>query len=280
MIDMKNNILSIQSRVAYGFVGGNIADFILKLQGIDVISIPTVLLSTNAENKKKCMGESLSYHFFSKLLKGVGLLDAFDDVNYIISGYFADRNLMDATLLFLKKQKEEHTFKYICDPVMGDYRAGGLYVPRRVADYYVQKLIALADIITPNKFELEFILGKKIDTASQLLKEITDSTLLCDKTVVVTSAELDDTETNTIETIIVQDAKMTRVKAKKVDIEAIGTGDLFTSLMTSFLLRGKPLEQAVSLTMDFVEKVVEYLKEQGRREMTSESIVRFAKLIE
>jgi pyridoxine kinase len=276
---MKENILSIQSRVAYGFVGGNIADLILKIQGIDVISVPTVILSTNAEDKKRCMGESLSFPFFSKILKGVGLLDAFDDVRYIISGYFADRRLMEATSHFVKEQKKTHTFSYICDPVMGDYRAGGLYVPKRVADYYVQHLIASADIITPNKFEIEYILGKEVASADGLLKEINDSNLLCHKTVVVTSAELNDTEENTIETIIVKDKQLVRLKAARVDIEAIGTGDLFTSLMTSFLLRGETLEQAVSLTMDFVTKVVEYLKEQGRREMTAESIVRFARQI-
>ena len=44
-------ILTIESRVAYGFVGCNIADFVIQLQGVDVISIPTVMLSGQADNK-------------------------------------------------------------------------------------------------------------------------------------------------------------------------------------------------------------------------------------
>ena len=162
---MKDKVLSIQSRVAYGYVGGNIADLILQLQGIDIISVPTVLLSTHAENKL-FMGESLSPTLFSKLLEGIDLLDARNDINYMITGYFAEKRLMEIAYHFIKRLKTQTPFTYICDPVMGDYRAGGLYVKEEVADFYIQHLIELSDIITPNQFELEHILKEKIDIRS------------------------------------------------------------------------------------------------------------------
>ena len=46
---------------------------------------------------------------------------------------------------------------YICDPVMGD--AGGLYVPEPTAEAMRDLLMPLADIATPNRYELEWIVG-------------------------------------------------------------------------------------------------------------------------
>lgn len=275
---MKEKVLSIQSRIAFGYVGGNIADFILHLQGIDIFSVPTVLLSTHAENKN-VMGENISHSLFTKLLKGISLLDAKNDIKYLITGYFAETELMDIALNFIKKMKSEIHFTYICDPVMGDYRAGGLYVKKEVADFYLEKLISLSDIITPNQFELEYILKKKVTTASQLVDLIKRSELLRNKTVIMTSAELEDTKPGDIETIIVACGELTRVRTDKVDNDVIGAGDLFTALMTSFLVKGLTMEESVRKTTLFIENVIEYLKEQHIREMTSESIVRFEQLL-
>lgn len=272
---MKDKVLSIQSRVAYGYVGSNIADLILQLQGIDIISIPTVLLSTHAENKH-FMGESLSPTLFSKLLEGIDLLEAKNDINYMITGYFAEKKLMEIAYHFIKRLKAQTPFTYICDPVMGDYRAGGLYVKEEVADFYIQHLIELSDIITPNQFELEYILKEKIETEQQLLKLIIHSDLLVHKTVVVTSIKLNDTEEGVIETIIIANKKLVRIAAKKIDAEIVGTGDLFTALTTAQLDKGRTLEEAVSTTALFIEKVVKYLKENNLREMTTESIIKFS----
>ena len=41
----------------------------------------------------------------------------------------------------------------VCDPVMGDN--GSLYVPKELLHIYKDKLIPLADVITPNQFEVE-----------------------------------------------------------------------------------------------------------------------------
>jgi pyridoxine kinase len=95
----------------------------------------------------------------------------------------------------------------------------------------------------------------------------------------MTSAELEDTKPGDIETIIVASGELTRVRTDKVDNDVIGAGDLFTALMTSFLVKGLSMEESVRKTTLFIENVIEYLKEQHIREMTSESIVRFEQLL-
>jgi pyridoxine kinase len=44
----------------------------------------------------------------------------------------------------------------VLDPVMGD--DGHMYVPKEVVPVYQQEMVALADAITPNQFEAEYVL--------------------------------------------------------------------------------------------------------------------------
>ena len=43
----------------------------------------------------------------------------------------------------------------VCDPVMGDN--GKMYVPEPLKKIYKEEIIPLADIVTPNQFELEYV---------------------------------------------------------------------------------------------------------------------------
>lgn len=43
----------------------------------------------------------------------------------------------------------------VCDPVMGDN--GKMYVPETLKEIYKEEIIPLADVITPNQFELEYV---------------------------------------------------------------------------------------------------------------------------
>lgn len=43
----------------------------------------------------------------------------------------------------------------VCDPVMGDN--GKMYVPEALKEIYKEEIIPLADIVTPNQFELEYV---------------------------------------------------------------------------------------------------------------------------
>ncbi len=47
---------------------------------------------------------------------------------------------------------------FLCDPVLGDN--GQLYVPKELIPIFRDELIPLADIITPNQFEIETLTGK------------------------------------------------------------------------------------------------------------------------
>ena len=53
----------------------------------------------------------------------------------------------------------------VCDPVMGDHER--LYVSPDLVPLYAKDIVALASIITPNQFEAEKLLGRRIRTEQE-----------------------------------------------------------------------------------------------------------------
>jgi len=43
----------------------------------------------------------------------------------------------------------------VCDPVLGD--DGKMYVPEALKEIYKKEILPLADVITPNQYELEYV---------------------------------------------------------------------------------------------------------------------------
>ena len=64
------NVISIQSQVAFGHVGNSAAVFPMQMHGIDVIAVPTTLLS-NRPGYKTIRGRVLEAQLVADLLLGV-----------------------------------------------------------------------------------------------------------------------------------------------------------------------------------------------------------------
>src|SRR5947209_5624556 len=80
------NVISIQSQVAYGHVGNSAAVFPMQMHGIDVIAVPTTLLS-NRPGYPTIRGRVLDAELVADLLLGVEERGALDSCRMILSGY-------------------------------------------------------------------------------------------------------------------------------------------------------------------------------------------------
>lgn len=100
-----------------------------------------------------------------------------DNVSHLLTGYVGSASFLEQvyeTVKQLKKKNPELVYGMnncfsrnpwipiqetynlefsVCDPVMGDN--GQMYVPEELLEIYRDKLIPLADVITPNQFEVE-----------------------------------------------------------------------------------------------------------------------------
>src|ERR1700760_4716587 len=80
------NVISIQSQVAFGHVGNSAAVFPIQMHGIDVIAVPTTLLS-NRPGYSSIRGRVLDAHLVADLLRGIEERGAIETCEMILSGY-------------------------------------------------------------------------------------------------------------------------------------------------------------------------------------------------
>ena len=119
--------------------------------------------------------------------------------------------------------------------MLGD-RDRGLFVHADIPPLVRDLLCPLADIVTPNHFEFEWLSGAKATTIDQLLKAA--RAFMARGTVVITSAELADTPEGEIESLAVERASAWRVRTPKLPISPNGTGDLFAALLVAARVGG------------------------------------------
>lgn len=269
---MKKNypsILSIQSMVSSGYVGNSVAGLAIAFHGLDMVNVPTVFLSTHTDHAVY-YGASTTPALFRDLLRGVEAIPVYESLACIVSGYINDIALMEDASAFVarwKKQRPDNPFIY--DPVFGDMRTDGLYLPEAVADASIEALLPLCDIMTPNHFELSYVLQHSFSTVEELLERVSKHPVLHQKTIVLTSALLADTPTNKMETVLIRGGNASRFLEEKVPVEAVGTGDLFTAVLAAQLTLGQSLEEAILIAKSFVATVLRQVCFEEKTEMSA-----------
>lgn len=268
---MKNKILSIQSKVVYGYVGNNIAELAIQLHGFDVIAYPTVYLSAHTGHQP-IHGTKVSKALFDDLIVGVQDLEINNTICNIITGYIGSLDIMLSAADYISSIKREYpNLLYICDPVMGDI--GGLYVDEEVAKSYLEDIIPICDIITPNHFEFEYIIGHQARSERAILEAVVQNEILNQKTVIVTSCHLTETNEDEIDTLVIKDGMCQRLSAKWVDINTTGTGDLFTAIVACKLAKGVDIISAVGDAMQLIKEALKYTVNEGNVELNAASLL-------
>jgi pyridoxine kinase len=263
-------VISIQSQVAYGHVGNSAAVFPMQMHGIDVIAVPTTLLS-NRPGYPTIRGRVLDAQLVADLLLGVEERGALETTKVILSGYLGSAEIAAVVADFVQRAKARNpALTYCCDPVLGD-RDGGLFVQADIPPLIRDLLCPLADLITPNHFEFEWLCGAKATTIDQVIAQAQALMVRGPSTIVVTSAELADTPDGQIETLAVEgfkaEFKAWRVRTPKLPISPFGTGDLFASLLVSARVREADTPDALSQAASAIFAVLERTAARGTEEM-------------
>jgi pyridoxine kinase len=264
------SVISIQSQVAFGHVGNSAAVFPLQMHGIDVIAVPTTLLS-NRPGYPTIRGRVLETKLVADLLLGIEERGAVDSAKMILSGYLGSPEIAAIVAEFVERAKARNgALRYACDPVLGD-RDSGLFVQENIPPLMRDRLCALADIITPNHFEFEWLSGAKVTAIDQVIARAQELIARGPSTVVVTSAELADTPEGEIDTIAVERSRASfktfRVRTPKLPVSPNGTGDLFAALYVSASVREKDTADALSHAASAIFAVLERTAARGTEEM-------------
>jgi pyridoxine kinase len=260
------NVISIQSQVAWGHVGNSAAVFPMQLHGIDVTAVPTTLLS-NRPGYPTLRGRVLEAQLVADLLRGIEERGAVDACGMILSGYLGSPEIAAEVADFVARAKARNpAVLYCCDPVLGD-RDRGLFVQADIPPVVRDRLCPLADIITPNHFEFEFLCGTSAATSGEMIAQAQTLLARGPSTVVITSAELSDTPDGEIETLAVERAQSWRVRTPKLPIDPSGTGDLFAALFAAARVQSKDTPAALGHAASAIFAVLERTVARGTEEM-------------
>ena len=263
-------VISIQSQVAWGHVGNSAASFPIQLHGIDVVAVPTTLLS-NRPGYPTIRGRVLDVQLVADLLRGVEERGAVEHAQMILSGYLGSADIGSDVADFVARAKAANpTLLYCCDPVLGD-RDRGMFVRADIPPLVRDQLCPLADIITPNHFEFEFLCGARVTTIGDVIVQA-GALMARGPTTIITSAEFAGTPDSEIETLAIERADAGRISAwrvrtPRVPISPSGTGDLFAALFVAGRVRGLATPDALGHAASAIHGVLERTAQRGTEEM-------------
>uniref|UniRef100_A0A4X1TDE8 Pyridoxal kinase n=1 Tax=Sus scrofa TaxID=9823 RepID=A0A4X1TDE8_PIG len=216
-MEQECRVLSIQSHVVRGYVGNRAATFPLQVLGFEVDAVNSVQFS-NHTGYAHWKGQVLNSDELHALYEGLKLNNV-NKYDYVLT---------------------------VCDPVMGDKwdGEGSMYVPEDLLPVYREKVVPVADIITPNQFEAELLTGRRIHSEEEALAVMDMLHAMGPDTVVITSSDLPSPRGK--DYLIALGSQRTRspdgsvatqrirMEICKVDAVFVGTGDLFAAMLLAW----------------------------------------------
>ena len=254
------NLISIQSHVAYGHVGNSAAVFPLQRMGVEVWPIHTVQFS-NHTGYGDWKGEVFNASLIRDLIAGIEARGVLGECDGVLSGYMGDAAIGEAILdAVLTVREANPSARYCCDPVIGDVDSG-VFVREGIPDFIRKKALPLADIVTPNQFELDNLTGrasKTLDQARDAVRALHD---LGPRAVLVTSLHTTETPDGSIDMLASDDTGCFLLRTPKLELVANGAGDVMAALFFAHYLRqggtSKALARAGAAIFGILEKTAE-----------------------
>lgn len=245
---MPFTVLSIQSHVVAGHVGNDAAAFALQRLGVEVWPIHTVQFS-NHPGHGAWTGQAFDAAHVRSLIDGLDARGFLRRVDAVLSGYVGTAQTGAAIAEAVTRVKAQNAVAiYCCDPVMGDV-GPGVFVKPDVPPFFLNTAIPLADIATPNVFELALLTGMPASSLNTLQELVAAARMLITRgprVVLVTSAHVAGDDR--INTLAVTADRAWRVGTPYVPLTPMpnGMGDCIAALFLGRYLQHHDIALALS----------------------------------
>ncbi len=259
-------ILSIQSAVAYGHVGNSAAVFPLQRIGVEVLPVYTVNFS-NHTGYGAWRGPLIAPDDVRAVITGIEERGVLGQIDAVLSGYQGSEGIGDVIVDAVARVKAANPDAvYACDPVMGNAKSGCFVAPA-IPDLLRDRVVPVADIITPNQFELGYLTGTEPADLESTLASVDAARAMGPRTVLVTSVERPDQPDDTIEMLAVDDAGAWIVQTPLLPLKANGSGDVTAALFTAHYVASGSAASALSKTVSSVYDLLDRTLQSGEREL-------------
>ncbi|MBX3583352.1 MAG: pyridoxal kinase PdxY [Rhizobiaceae bacterium] len=262
-IEPPHAVIVISSHVARGSVGNRAAVFALETLGYPVWAVPTVILPwhTGHGPSTRIAPDRAQ---FSAFMNDIAHSPWLGEVGAVLSGYLGNaEQAADVAAIVRSVKAQNPKALYVCDPVMGD--KGGLYVPETTAAAMRDLLLPLADVATPNRYELEWIAGRPLEGLQDIIGA---ARKLAPKRMLVTSSP--GRSPADIGNLLVTEDQIMLAEHRQISGPPSGMGDLTSSVFLARLLAGSPDEKALRTTTATVYEVLGRAAERGGDELQLE----------
>lgn len=261
------NILSIQSAVAYGHVGNSAAVFPLQRIGHEVWPVYTVNFS-NHTGYGAWRGPMIPAADVADVIAGIDERGVLGQVDAVLSGYQGGDDIAGVIIDAVARVKELNPAAvYACDPVMGNAKSG-CFVADTIPPLLRDRVVPVADIITPNQFELGYLTGREATDLDSTLDAVAAAREMGPRTVLVTSVERPEADPeNFLEMIVVDDKGSWIVRTPRLPFKSNGSGDVASALFTGHYIRSGDAADALARTASSVFDLLSTTYEAGAGEL-------------
>ncbi|MBS0526575.1 MAG: pyridoxal kinase PdxY [Proteobacteria bacterium] len=259
--------LSLQSHVAYGYVGNRAATFPLQRLGHEVWAVNTVEFS-NHTGYGAWKGRTASAQQVADIVHGIETLGMLAKCDAVLTGYVGDAALGDVVLDTVRKVRSANPKAvWCCDPVLGDIDTG-IYVRPGIDAFFRDRALPQADLITPNHFELEHLTERKVETLDEAVAAAR-SLLSGPRLALVTSFLRAGLQSEQVEMLAVTPDAAWRVVTPLIafDVMPNGTGDTVAALFTAHWLASGDIAAALGTVASSIYAVLETTQAMGEREL-------------
>jgi pyridoxine kinase len=253
------NILSLQSEVVYGHVGQGAARFALQRLGHEVWAVPTVLLSSHA-GYGRVEGETVAAGLMRRLIDGLEANGWLSRCDAVVSGYLGSADQAEVVAEAVRRVKAINPAALYClDPVFGD--DGRAYAKPGVPEAMSRALLPLADIVTPNAFELSSLAGIFVRDPGEALAA---TRRLGRQLAVATSIAVSPER---VGILAVANEEAWLASTPRLEGAPHGSGDLFAALFLHARLCGYGLRRALEYATGTVFRILKESVRQGSSEL-------------
>jgi pyridoxine kinase len=260
------NILSIQSWVAYGHVGNASAMFPLQRLGAEVWAVNTVQFS-NHPGYGAWRGQVFEGWQIEEVVAGIADRGALARCDAALSGYMGDAGIGAAIVRTVERVKVANPQAvYCCDPVIGD-DGPGVYVRPGIAELIREQALPLADIATPNQFELAHLTGIDCATLAGARAAIAALQARGPRTVLVTSLRAAETPDDSVDLLAAEGGACYLLRTPRLPVSFNGAGDAIAALFLFHRLRTGSAAQSLRAAGSSIFGLLRRTFEAGSREL-------------
>lgn len=260
------NILSIQSHVAYGHVGNASAAFAMQRLGHEVWPIHTVQFS-NHTGYGSWKGQVFDSQLIDDCVEGIAERGVLGTCDGVLSGYVGAPAIGDAILRAVARVRAANpAAAYACDPVIGDV-GRGIFVRPGVPEFFKAQAVPAADLVTPNHFELDFLVGRPSTTIAEVKASVADLHALGPKVVLVTSVITDATPDTALDILASDGNNVWMARSQRLPLSINGAGDAIAALFYVHWLTTRSVPEALSRAVSSVFGLLQRTVEAGSREI-------------